>query len=278
MDRDGLILVTGGTGSLGRRVVPRLRSAGRRVRVLSRRPYQSKDGVEYMVGDLVSGSGVQAAADGAAVVLHCAGTGKIKEDIAQATNLVDAARSAGVQHVLNISVVGAERIPVETAMDRAMFAYFASQRGVEKVIADSGLPWTNLRATQFHDGFILVMLDAMSKLPVIPLPAGVKFQPIDADEVADRLTELTLGPPAGQVPDLAGPKIYPAIDLLRSYLEVLGKRRIILQVGSPGGAAKAVRAGANLAPDRAVGQRTWEEFLKSWAASPDRSVRPAFSS
>jgi uncharacterized protein YbjT (DUF2867 family) len=178
--------------------------------------------------------------------------------------------------VINISVVGAERIPVRTPIDRAMFAYFASQRGVEEVIANSGLPWTNLRATQFHDGFILVMLEAMSKLPIIPLPAGVRFQPVDADEVADRLAELTLGAPAGQVPDIAGPKVYPAIDLLRSYLDVVDRRKVIVQVGMLGAAAKAVRAGANLAPDRAVGRITWEQFLASWAASPDRPVRPPY--
>lgn len=277
MDRDGLILVTGGTGGLGRRVVPRLRRAGRQVRVLSRKPYESMSGVEYVVGDLASGFGLGDAVAGTEVLLHCAGTGKIKEDATQATNLVSAARSAGVRHILNISVVGADRIPAKTAMDRSMFAYFASQRAVEQVIADSGLPWTNLRATQFHDGFILVMLDAISKLPVIPLPAGVRFQPIDADEVADRLVELTLASPAGQVPDIAGPKIHPAIDLLRSYLNVIGKRRAIVEVNLPGGAAKAVRAGANLAPDRAVGQRTWDDFLATWAASPDRAVRPPFS-
>lgn len=277
MKGDGLILVTGGTGGLGRRVVPRLTRARRQVRVLSRKPYESRSGVEYVVGDLASGSGLADAVAGAEVVLHCAGTGKIKTDVTQATNLASAARTAGVRHILNISVVGADRIPVKTAMDRSMFAYFASQRAVEQVIADSGVPWTNLRSTQFHDGFILVTLDAMSKLPVIPLPAGLRFQPIDADEVADRLVELSVASPAGQVPDIAGPKIHPAIDLLRGYLNVIGKRRPIVQVSLPGGAARAVRAGANLAPDRAVGQRTWDDFLAGWAASPGRAVRPAFS-
>ena len=277
MSSDGLILVTGGTGSLGRRVVRRLRQAGRRVRVVSRRAHESKPGIEYVVGDLAGNVGVDAACAGAEVVVHCAGEGKIKEDVTQAHNLVGAALRAGVSHVLNISVVGADRIPVKSALDRAMFAYFASQLGVERVIAESGLPWTNLRATQFHDGFVLVMVDAMSKLPLIMLPSGFCFQPIDADEVADHLVELTLGPPAGQVPDLAGPKIYPTDELLRGYLRALGKRRVIIPMKVPGKAAKAIRAGANLAPDRAVGRRTWEDFLGAWASSPTRAVRPSFS-
>jgi uncharacterized protein YbjT (DUF2867 family) len=93
------------------------------------------------------------------------------------------------------------------------------------------------------------------------LPAGFKFQPIDADEVADNLVDLALGAPAGQVPDIAGPKIYEAEYLLRTYLEATGRKRSIVRVTMPGAAAAAIRAGANLAPDRAVGRRTWEEFL-----------------
>ena len=205
-----LILVTGGSGGLGRRVVKRLRNAGRRVRVGSRNPDETANGVEQVVCDLAKDQGVGAAVDGAAIVIHCAGVGKIKEDEAHARNLVRAARQAGVGHLVSISVVGADRIPVKTAVDRSMFAYFASQRAKELVIAESGLPWTNLRATQFYDGFILVMVQSMWKLPVIPVPTGFRFQPVDADEVADNLVQLALGAPSGQAPDIAGPKVYDA--------------------------------------------------------------------
>jgi uncharacterized protein YbjT (DUF2867 family) len=231
------------------------------VRVLSRRAHDSLDGIEYVVGDLALDEGIDAAVDGAEVVLHCAASGKIAEDSAQIRNLVRAAQRAAVGHLVNISVVGADRIPVVSGVDRAMFAYFASQLAVERAVAESGLPWTNLRATQFHDGFILLMVQSMAKLPVIPVPAGFRFQPVDADEVAARLIELTLGPPAGGAPDIAGPKVYEAVELLRGYLKAMGKRRLLVPVRIPGGAARAIRAGANLALDRAVGQRTWEDFL-----------------
>ncbi|HUZ89083.1 MAG TPA: NAD(P)-binding oxidoreductase [Candidatus Acidoferrales bacterium] len=275
MTTNGLILVTGGTGGLGHRMLPRLRAAGRDVRVLSRSHHDSADGIEYVSGDLTKGEGVAAAVEGAEIVLHCAGTGRIKDDTAQARNLVRAAQRAGVAHILNISVVGADRIPVKTVMDRSMFAYFAAQRAVEVVIEESGLPWTNLRAAQFHDGFILAMVRGMSSLPVVPMPSGFRFQPIDADEVAARLADLTLGPPACQVPDIAGPKVYEAEYLLRSYLAVVGKHRWIVKIPVGGGAAAAIRAGANLAPDHAVGHRTWEEFLATLNASSDGAASPA---
>ena len=101
----------------------------------------------------------------------------------------------------------------------------------------------------------------MAKLPVVPVPAGFRFQPVDTDEVADRLVELALGAPAGLVPDLAGPRVYAMAELVRGYLQARRKHRPIVPVRLPGKAARAFRAGANLAPDRAVGRRTWEEFL-----------------
>jgi len=268
MTTNGLILVTGGTGGLGRRVVARLRDKGRDVRVLSRHPGDLQENVEYMAGDLVTNRGVDEAFSGVDIVVHCAGVGKIKEDTAQAQNLVLAAKRAGIRHVVCISVVGAERVPVRTALDRSMFAYFASQRAKELVIESSGLPWTNLRATQFYDGFILAMVEAMSKMPIVPLPAGTRFQPVDADEVADSLAELGLNAPAGQAPDIAGPKIYDSESLIRSYLVAIGKRRPMLKIRIPGAAAAAIRNGANLAPDRAVGRRTWEEFLATCVVKP----------
>src|SRR5258708_9175029 len=272
MSANELILVTGGTGNLGRRVVDRLRKAGRKVRVLSRGVHEATDGIEYAVGDLARGEGVGAAGEGASLVIRCAGVGKIKEGSAQARNLVKAAKHAGVKHFVTISVVGADRIPVKSGVDRAMFAYFASQLAKERVVAESGLPWTNLPATQFHDGFILAMVRGMSKLPIVPLPTESQFQPVNTDEVADNLVQLALGTPAGQAPDIGGPKIYDAEYLLRSYLEAVGKRRVIVRVRMPGAAAGAIRAGANLTPDRARRRPTWEEFLAPDLASPPARV------
>jgi uncharacterized protein YbjT (DUF2867 family) len=169
-----------------------------------------------------------------------------------------------------ISVVGADRIPVVSGVDRAMFGYFAAKRAAERVVADSGLPLTLMRATQFHD-LVLAVARQLAKLPVLPVPAGFRFQPVDADEVAARLVELTLGPPAGLVPDLGGPRVYRGADLVRGYLQASHQHRPIVPVWLPGKAARAVRAGANLSPERAVGQRTWEDFLAERASLWSRS-------
>jgi uncharacterized protein YbjT (DUF2867 family) len=252
------LLITGGTGTLGRLVVPRLRDAGCNVRVLSRHSHDSGDGVEFMIGDLATGEGLEAAVDGIGTIVHCAGTAKGDED--KARNLVRAASRAGAQHLVYISVVGADRIPVVSGVDRTMFGYFAAKRAAENVVAGSGLPWTTLRATQFHD-LVLTLAQQLAKLPVMPVPAGVRYQPVDAREVAARLVELSLGKPSGLVPDIGGPRVYELTELVRSYLRASHRYRLLLPVRLPGKAARAVRAGANLAPERAVGHRTWEDFL-----------------
>lgn len=253
------ILVTGGTGKLGRNVVARLRDDGCSVRVLSRHNRKGPNGVEYVVGDLAGNAGIEAAAQGVATIVHCAGTAKGDEQMTR--NLVSAARLADVRHVVYISVVGADRVPVNSGIDRLMFGYFAAKAAAENALADSGLGWTTLRATQFHEALVAIAR-VMSKLPAIPVPAGFRFQPVDAGEVAGRLAELALGAPAGLVPDFAGPKVYPMAELMRSYLAACGKNRPMFSVPVPGGAARAVRGGAVLAPDRAVGSRTWEDYLR----------------
>ena len=259
------ILVTGGTGTLGRLVVPRLRNAGHDVRVLSRSGPVGvegmtlrRDGVDYVSADLSTGEGVDAAVAGTEVILHLAGSSK--GDEVKTQHLVDAAQRANVQHLVYISVVGADRVPMASAVDRMMFGYFGSKAASEQIIAESGLPWTTLRATQFHD-LTLLTTRGMAKMPVVPAPSGFKFQPIDADEVAARLVDLALADSAGLVPEIGGPQVYEMSELVRSYLLATGKHRPIVPMRVPGRAARAFRNGANVNIERAVGIRTWEEFL-----------------
>jgi uncharacterized protein YbjT (DUF2867 family) len=250
------ILVTGGTGTLGRPVVQRLRDAGAHVTVLSRHPGQASEGISYAVGDLSTGEGVEAASRGAEVIVHCAGSSKGDEQ--KTRTLINAAKDA--RHIVLISVVGADRVPQASAIDRTLFGYFAMKLATERVVEQSGIGWTTLRATQFYD-LILIITKWLAKLPVVPSPAGMHFQPVDVTEVALRMAGLALGEPSGLVPDMAGPKIYTLAELANGYLSAVGKRRRMVSLPVPGQAAKAIRAGANLAPDHAVGERTWEEFL-----------------
>lgn len=254
----GPVLLTGGTGTLGGQVLPLLREAGCQVRVLSRRRRPAGAWMEVLSGDLATGEGLDAAVEGVAAIVHCAGSAK--GDEVKARNLVRAALRAGAPHLVHISVVGCDRIPVVGRADRLLFGYYASKVAAEEAVTTSGLPWTILRATQFHD-LILTMARGMARLPVIPVPAGFRFQPVDAGEVARRMAELSLGEPAGRVPDVAGPTVHAMSELVRGYLAATGKRRAVVHVPMRGAAARALREGANCAPERAVGRRTWEDFL-----------------
>ncbi|POX53876.1 SDR family oxidoreductase [Streptomyces sp. Ru72] len=253
------VLVTGGTGTLGRHVVPLLRKAGREARVLSRHAHDPAEGIEYVSCDLRTDEGLDAAVAGTETVLHLAGGPKGDDEATR--NLVRAAQEAGVRHLVYISVIGADRVPL---------AWLRSKLEAERAIAGAGIAWTTLRAAQFHD-LALLMAEKMTKLPVIPVPGGLRMQPVDVGEVAARLVELTLGEPAGLVPDLAGPAVYDLADLLRTYLTARGKHRPMLPVRMPGKAGRAYRSGANLALDGAErGTRTWEEFLAGRVNGPAR--------
>jgi uncharacterized protein YbjT (DUF2867 family) len=257
-----LVLVTGGTGRAGRPVVQRLHDAGRELRVLSHTRPPAIDGVDYVRADLATGEGVDQAVDGASTIIHCAGAPGFRRDQAMTANLIRAAqRLPAPPHLVKISVVGVDRVPVGRGLGKLMFGYFASMAATERAVERSGLPWTTLRATQFFDAIALIAA-AMARLPLIPVPSGIRFQPVDTREVADRLIELALGPPAGLAPDFAGPTAYPMADLVRGYLGAVGRRRPLMPVHLPGTIARAVKDGANLpAAGATLGHRSWEEFL-----------------
>ncbi|OLT32569.1 NmrA family transcriptional regulator [Actinomadura sp. CNU-125] len=254
------ILVTGGTGTLGSLVVPLLRDAGRPVRVLTRSAREPRGGVEFVTGDLVEDEGVDRAVEGVETVVHLAGGRKGDDEAAR--HLVRAAKAAGVRHLVYISVIGAGSVPL---------GYFRQKFAAERIVEESGVPWTTLRAAQFH-GFVLAALQGMAKLPVMPAPRAMRWQPVDARDVAERLVELTLGAPAGMVRDLAGPTVYDMADLERDYLRASGKRRPLLPVAMPGKVGRAYKDGANLAVDGIdFGHRTWEDFLaEEFGARPAR--------
>ncbi|MBO0681681.1 MAG: NAD(P)H-binding protein [Candidatus Dormibacteraeota bacterium] len=259
------ILVTGGTGRLGRRTVRLLREGGADVRVLSRRRQEADAGVDYVVGDLSTGVGVEAAVAGVGVIVHCATSNK--GDVEATQHLVRAATGVGKPHLLYVSIVGLEHI--------ASWGYPKAKLECERLVAESGLPWTILRATQFYD-YMLTNLRRLAKLPVVPVPAGFQVKPVDPEDVAARLAELALGEPAGRAPEMAGPVVTSWADLFRDYLGASGKRRWVVPVRIPG--TRAVRKGGLLpGPGHTAGTRTWQRFLtealQQTQAEPTKEVR-----
>lgn len=243
------ILVVGGTGTLGRVVVDQLLASGAKVRVLSRgRRRDRHSDVAHIRGDLRSGAGLEAAVSGVDTIVQCA---------EHVDHLVAAAKRAGSPHLVYTSIVGIDRVPV---------GLYRRKLADEHLIATSGLPWTVLRATQFHD-LIAVLLRMLAKPPVLALPAGVSFQPVDVREVGERLAHLALGEPVGRAADFGGPQVRSLADLARSYLAMTGKRRPILPVRLPGRVFGGYRAGGHLAPEHAQGTVTFEQYLTEQLAA-----------
>ncbi|MDH6709989.1 uncharacterized protein YbjT (DUF2867 family) [Kitasatospora sp. MAA19] len=253
----GTVLVTGATGTLGREVVRLLVARGVAVRALSRRARSGGDGVEWVVGDLVTGAGIAGAVAGVEVVVDCATTVG-RKDVAAVRTLVAEAGKAGVRHQLYVSIVGVDRVPIP---------YYRAKLACERVVRESGLGWTVLRATQFHD-LLLRIFDASARLPVFPVLGGARIQPVDVREVAARVAELAGEGPAGYAPEVGGPRVWSYRELAEAYLRAAGRRRVLLPVRVPGAVGRALRAGGNLTPERAVGRGTFEEALAKRFGSP----------
>jgi uncharacterized protein YbjT (DUF2867 family) len=176
-----------------------------------------------------------------------------------AQQVVAAAKRTGVAHLVYTSIVAIDRLP---------FFFYRRKLADERLIAASGVPWTVLRATQFHD-LVAVILRMMAKAPVIVLPVGGSLQPVDVRDVGARLAALALEEPAGRAPDFAGPEVRTVKDLAHSYLSIVSKRRPIVPLWLPGKFFRAFRRGENLVPE-AAGTITFEEFLTEQLASGRR--------
>lgn len=241
-----IILVTGGTSGPGRPTVDRLRAAGHDVRVLSRKP-----GAGALVGDLATGDGVEAALDGVDIVLHLASN--FRKDLPDTERLLRLARAAGVHHLVFLSIVGVDRIP---------YGYYIDKVTNERAIEASGIPFTILRATQFHS-FPLTML-AMTGGHVFL--KGLQLQPIGVEDVAVRLAELAQGAPAGRVADIGGPEVLDVTDILHRLQDAGRVSRRVWSIKVPGKAFAAFRAGHHLTGLPGYGTQTFDQWLASGAA------------
>ena len=244
------VLVTGGTGRLGRSVVARLVEVGQDVRVLARRQRDTQPQVTFFTGDLRQGEGIDAAVRGARVIINCATS--TKGDAEMTANLATAAAKAGSAHFVQPSIVGIDSM--------AQWGYVKTKLKVERIVKNCGLPWTILRVTQFYN-YCFENSRKLARFPLVaPVPGGFHVQPVDSREVAARLIELALGGPAGRAPDMSGPEVSSWEVLFRSYLAATRQRKVVLRVPVPG--SKAVRNGALLPPPgHTEGVRTWDQFL-----------------
>jgi len=249
------ILVTGGAGRLGRLVVTQLSAAGYPVRGMSRRAKPGDDwpGAEWKQADLKTGAGLSRAVQGMDVVVHLAALGNSMVDFEGTRRLVDAARQAGVSHLVFISIVGIDRVP---------WAGGKAKLASEDLIEHSGIPWSILRATQFHYG-IDFLLHVLTRLPLVALvPTDLLLQPVAEEEVAQRLCEIVQAGPSGRLPDMGGPQVYTSGELARIWFRQRGIHRAILPLWLPGKTASRLRQGGNTCPQQATGTVSWEAWLQ----------------
>lgn len=248
------VLVTGGTGTLGRLVVMRLRQSGHRARIFSRNPRGHVDAVQ---GDLATGAGIQKAVAGMDAIVHAASattqpfTGRAV-DVKGTRRLLNAARDAGVRHIVYVSIVG---------VDESAFAYHKTKLKTEAVIRENIVPWSILRATQFHN-LMEIFLRGFSRVPgLVTIPFAWQFQTVDAGEVAQKLVSVALADPAGMLPDFGGPKIRDFKSIAESWMHARNERRRLVNLPIPLKFSRQFAEGVLLTPDHMDGKITFEQYL-----------------
>ena len=250
-------LVTGGTVVLGRELVPRLLAAGHTVRIMSRRSGASNAAgdVEWAQADLEKGTGLVEAVAGVETIVHCASDpfGNTKEaDVEGTRRLLEAAKASGVGHVYYISIVGIEKIS---------YPYYKSKVATEQVIESAGVPFTILRATQFHPLLDTFLETLMRRGPFLLLPGSMKYQLIDVGEVADHMVKTLSNGPSGRLPDIGGPKVQSAKEIARAWLKASDRKLIRIPVPAAGPLSGFAK-GYSCCPDNIFGKITWEEWLR----------------
>ena len=240
------LAIAGGTGMTGEHVVAVGRERGHDVTVLSRRT-----GVE-----LLSGAGLAGALDGVDTVIDVTNVVTSKPDVsvmffAGATkNLLSAERAAGVPHHLVLTIVGAEAAPD---------GYYAGKLVQERLVAGGDIPWTILRATQFHE--YAAMMFHRARVGAHVAPSG-RVQPVAVREVAAHLVDLAERGPAGRATDLGGPREESLADMVHRYARAIGYRGPLPVVNTPGTMGRAFRSGALLPrPDAVRGSQTFTDWL-----------------
>jgi uncharacterized protein YbjT (DUF2867 family) len=245
------VLVTGGTGTLGRAVVPLLLADGHEVRVLSRRAAPTVPGeVQTYAGDVRTGIGVNQAVDGCDIVIHAASNPRrqVKETEVEGARHVAAAARAVDAHLVYVSIVG---------VDRHRYFYYRAKYAAEHVVAESGARWSVLRATQFHD-----LMDMFLGAGWFFRTPNLRFQPVAVDDVAQRLVEVATTEPQGLAPDFGGPAILSVEELVGVRQEIRGRRTRLVRAPRLG-LFRDFDAGLHLAPEHCNGRTTWGSWLSS---------------
>ena len=249
---DKTVLVTGASGTLGTALLPRLAQAGHRTVSVSRR---SRPEPGWVTADLATGAGLSDAVRGADAIVHLTsatsrGAKTADTDVAGTRRLVTAAQQAGVRHLVYVSIVGIDRVPL---------SYYRAKLAAEEIVGTGPVPWTILRATQFPQ-LIDGLLTASVRLGLLLADRSLAMQPVHPDDVAQRLVDGLTAGPAGAW-EFGGPEVLRFGELARRWQQARGTSHPVLPLRLPGRIARAVRAGALTTAARPTTTRSWDDYL-----------------
>lgn len=188
--------------------------------------------------DLRTGAGVDGVLDGVDVVVDAASVGTMSAEESTeffrtaSRTLLRAAERAGVPHAVLLSIVGIDRNP---------HGYYAGKVAQEQVYERAGVPWSIVRATQFHE--FAGQVAPQARFGPVQLAPRARTQPIAAAAVAEHLVSVAEDGPRGRTTDIAGPREEALPDMIRAWVRHHGRRGPVIPVSLPGAQMRGMRAG-----------------------------------
>lgn len=253
------ILITGGTGNLGKVIVDLLGKTGSGVFVLtSQDGLQDSQNIRFIKGDLTDKDSLVDLKNQFDIIIHCASNALNSEaiDINGSRNLLDTVIYGKPEHFIYISIAG---------VDKSSFKYYQNKNRVENFIKESGIPYTIIRATQFHDLVLQRIIKPIAGVngKKLLIPQNLRFQSIDKKDVAQKVYEVTGQNPENEIICIGGPEILSLEKMIDIYLTLLNRDEITESIPPYNELQKIFTTGINLCPENKYGTITWSDYLKS---------------
>ena len=251
------LLLTGGTGQLGRTLLKGISTGPLRINVMTRNKGvdPSTADLSYITADLSNYGTLETLGTDYDIVVHCASDPRKSDSIDRegTRNLLKGLKDSSIKHFVYISILG---------VDKTTYPYYQNKLRAENLIIASGIPYTILRIAQFHN-FVhdRILNPVMDGNESFTIPTGLEFQSIDLIDVCEEIQESIKRGPTNSILKIGGPEVLTISEIVEIYENTIPINKKITMTTHLNDFQKLFTTGINLCPDHKRGKITWKDYL-----------------